>query len=170
MNKSVEISAYALGTLAMVPTQVYGIRAIKRLGLTKVFLRADQLSLPEMFSGCSDRTILAWITAGSLFEELIFRGAGSWLLGRSWLAGAAIALVFACLHSCPTGKWIPRNVPLPQLASGVWFWLGLRIYGMPLAMIAHAMMNTVAISLAMKELAQKGFTIGELHAKKVVPQ
>lgn len=170
MKKYALVASYVLGSVVMVPVKAYGIRALKLIIPEKWLVRADELDFAKLFSGYTDSEIIASVVVVSVLEELIFRGAIPYVTGTSWIAGMIVAVAFACVHSVKPGRWLPTNVPVSQLVGGIWYWLGIKIYGLPLAIVAHVIHNIIIFRLVMRGLEKKGMKLGELHANGVVPQ
>jgi len=162
MTVKMQVAWYVLGSVVRVPIMMCLARAIKKLGLDKLFL-VQGVSLAKTFSGWSNVPILGFLVVASALEECLFRWLGAALFGRSWLAGAAIAVVFACVHSLQKGRWMPRSVPLPQLVGGVWYWIGFTLYGLPVAILAHSLYNVCGVGWSMHGLAKKGMRLGDVY-------
>ncbi len=162
MTVKMQVAGYMLGSVVRVPLMMWFAKALKKLGLDKLFL-ARGVSLAKTFSGWSNVPILIFLVVASALEECLFRWLGASLFGRSWLAGAAIAVVFACVHSLKKGSWMPQSIPLPQLVGGVWYWIGFMLYGLPVAILAHGLYNVCGVGWQMNRLAKKGMKLGDVY-------
>lgn len=162
MTVTMQVAGYMLGSVVRVPLMMVLAKGIKQLGLDKLFLARVE-SLAKTFSGWGNVSILAFLAFASALEECLFRWLGASMFGRSWLAGAAIAVVFACVHSLQKGRWMPRSVPLPQLVGGVWYWIGFTLYGLPVAILAHSLYNVCGVGWEMNRLAKKGMKLGDVY-------
>lgn len=162
MTVTMQVAGYMLGSVVRVPLMMRFAKALKKLGLDRLFL-AQGVSLAKTFSGWNNVPILIFLVVASALEECLFRWLGASLFGRSWLAGASIAVVFACGHSLKKGSWMPQSIPLPQLVGGVWYWIGFTLYGLPVAMLAHSLYNVCGVGWEMNRLARKEMKLGGVY-------
>jgi membrane protease YdiL (CAAX protease family) len=157
------LSALYLLASAMMPMALLFVCAVLfRVRIPDTMSRSDGLSLREVFeSGDSIWSVLGTVAVASIAEELLFRGLGSWLLGRSWTVGLVVALVFALAHAVPKEKWMPTSFPLLQFLFGIWFWMGLRSCGLLVVVAAHALVNLTIFSLVYVFHKRYGVAIGD---------
>lgn len=165
MNESPSIIHTVFESQAVLAAELIAAPLVEKMGIKvgnayieKLVEDAKQDAAPPQLDNSTVATVL--LAAGvvqPIREELIFRGLPQLFLrkrpGNQWKVGIPSALAFAFSHNLikdrTTGRYslTLNRIPLPQFASGLYYWKIMRERGFIHAPVAHVSMNSAMMSV-----------------------
>lgn len=130
-------------TILLISLGKFSVSVLIVILFKKLGIKVGNASDSRIMRADKSEIVFTGIILAPIIEELIFRGLPM-LLSRSIAMAIITSFIFALLHGIEDEKGNIK-LPIPQFFGGLISWGIAGIYGLPVAMLIHALHNGLAI-------------------------